>query len=243
MRDFAGKRYWLIGASEGLGAALAAELARAGAHLILSARSGDRLREVAATLPGHADILPLDVADRDSIAAAAARAGPVDGMVYLAGLYWPMRAQEWNAKQAEAMADVNFTGLVRMLGAVVPEMVARDSGHIVVIGSLAGFRGLPGAIGYGAAKAGTMSLAESLHADLKDTGIAVQLANPGFIRTRLTAKNDFNMPFLMEPEAAARAVFRHMRTRRFATSFPRPFSWIFRLGALLPDALYFRLFA
>jgi short-subunit dehydrogenase len=166
----------------------------------------------------------------------------LDGMVFLAGVYWPMRAQDWDAKAAEAMADINFTGCIRTLGAALLPMVAKGKGHIVITGSLSGFRGLPGAIGYAASKAGTMVLAESLYADLRKTGITVQLANPGFIRTRLTAKNDFTMPFIMDPDEAAAIMFRHISGNRFKTSFPTVFSWLFRGGQFLPDWLYYRLF-
>lgn len=242
MRSFAGKRYWLVGASEGLGLALAQKLSAAGAELILSARSAETLATAVAGLPGKATALPVDVGSPDSVAAAAAQLGDLDGMVFLAGVYWPMRAQDWDAKAAEAMADINFTGCIRALGAALPGMVARGRGHVVITGSLSGFRGLPGAIGYAASKAGTMVLAESLYADLRKTGIAVQLANPGFIRTRLTAKNDFQMPFIMEPEAAADIMFRHMTGNRFKVSFPTVFSWLFRGGQFLPDWLYYRMF-
>jgi len=242
MRDFAGKRYWLVGASEGLGLALAQKLSAAGAELILSARSEDTLAAAVAALPGKATPLAVDVASTESVDAAAAQLGDLDGMVFLAGVYWPMRAQDWDAKAAEAMANVNFTGCIRAVGAALPGMVARKKGHIVITGSLSGFRGLPGAIGYAASKAGTMVLAESLYADLRKTGIAVQLANPGFIRTRLTAKNDFTMPFIMEPEAAADIMFRHMQSGGFKISFPTVFSWLFRGGNFLPDWLYYRIF-
>lgn len=242
MRDFRAKRYWLVGASEGLGLALARKLSAAGAELILSARTAEALEKAAASLPGPATILPIDVSSSESVRAAAAQLPDLDGMVFLAGVYWPMRAQDWNASQAEAMADINFTGCMRIVGAAVPPMVAKNKGHIVITGSLSGFRGLPGAIGYAAAKAGTMVLAESLYADLRKSGIAVQLANPGFIRTRLTAKNDFSMPFIMEPEAAADIMFRHMQRGGFKISFPTVFSWLFRGGNFLPDWLYYRIF-
>ena len=242
MRDFRGKRYWLVGASEGLGLALAHKLSAAGADLVLSARNAETLAAAVASLPGKATALPLDVGDSAGMTAAAAQLGALDGMVFLAGVYWPMRAQDWDAKAAEAMADINFTGCIRAVGAALPGMVARGSGHVVITGSLSGFRGLPGAIGYAASKAGTMVLAESLYADLRKTGIAVQLANPGFIRTRLTAKNDFAMPFIMEPGAAADIMFRHMQSGRFKVSFPTVFSWLFRGGQLLPDWLYYRMF-
>ena len=243
MRDFRGKRYWLVGASEGLGRALAERLSAAGAEVILSARSADRLAEVAATLPGPSMTLPVDVADTASVRRAADAAGQIDGVVFLAGLYWPMAAQGWNADQVETMCDVNFTGCARVIGAALPAMVARGTGHVVITGSLSGFRGLPGAIGYGASKAGVMALAESMQADLRGSGIVVQVANPGFIRTRLTDKNSFTMPFLMEPAEAADHMFRHMQTDRFKVSFPTVFSWLFRLSQFLPDWAYYRLFA
>ncbi|MBY0350539.1 SDR family NAD(P)-dependent oxidoreductase [Tabrizicola sp.] len=242
MREFRGRRYWLVGASEGLGLALARLLSEAGAEVILSARSEVTLKTAAASLPGPATILPVDVGSTDSVSAAAAQLPDLDGMVFLAGVYWPMRAQGWDAKAAEAMADINFTGCIRAVGAALPGMVAKGRGHVVITGSLSGFRGLPGTIGYAASKAGTMVLAESLYADLRKSGIAVQLANPGFIRTRLTAKNDFTMPFIMEPERAAQIMFRHMQSGRFKVSFPTVFSWLFRGGQVLPDWLYYRMF-
>ena len=242
MTALAGQRWWLVGASEGLGAALARALSAKGVSLVLSARDAGRLQTVADGLPGPAEVLALDVTDPQAVLEAGARLGQIDGMVWLAAAYWPMRAQDWDAKAAEAMANVNFTGCVRAVGAALPGMLARGRGHVVITGSLSGFRGLPGAIGYAASKAGTMVLAESMYADLRKSGIAVQLANPGFIRTRLTAKNDFSMPFIMEPDAAARIMFRHMQSDRFKISFPTAFSWLFRGSQVLPDWLYYRMF-
>lgn len=242
MNTWAGKRYWLVGASEGLGRALADVMNRAGVELILSARNEERLQALAAELPGRSTCVPVDVSDLDSVKAAAAAAGDIDGVIYLAGVYWPFPAQEWDAEKAEAMCDINFTGAARVLGAAMPGFVARDRGHIVIVGSLSGFRGLPGSIGYGSAKAGLMHLAESMYADLRRSGIRVQLANPGFIRTRLTDKNDFRMPFLMEPEDAARHVFELMNSDQFKRNFPTLFSWVFRLSQFLPDWAYYRVF-
>ena len=240
VHDWAGKRYWLVGASEGLGLALAQVMARAGADLVLSARSGDRLAAAVATLGRPARAVVCDVADAASVRAAAVEVGPVDGVVFLAGVYTPMAAQEWDADAVEAMCDVNFTGCARVLGAVVPGMVARGAGHVIITGSLSGFRGLPGAIGYAASKAGVMALAESMYCDLRGTGVRVQLANPGFIRTRLTDKNDFAMPMLMEPEQAAAAMFALMNSDAFKANFPRSFSWLFRAANFLPDWAYYR---
>ncbi len=243
MIGWAGKRYWLVGASEGLGAALAHKMSAAGVHLILSARSEDKLNELAASLPGKSEVVPVDVSNADSVKAAAEVVGDIDGIVQIAGVYWPFGAKNWDADQAVAMADINFTGAMRLMGAVVPKFVERDAGHIVLTGSLSGFRGLPGAAAYTSSKAGVMTLAESLYADLRKTNVRVQLVNPGFVKTRLTDKNDFSMPFIMKPEDAAREVFEHMNTDAFKRSFPTLFSWVFRGSQFLPDWLYYRLFA
>jgi NADP-dependent 3-hydroxy acid dehydrogenase YdfG len=236
-----GRRYWLVGASEGLGAALAQAMAQRGARLVLSSRRADALEAVARPL--GAEVVAMDVADPASVAAAAAQVGTVDGLVWLAAVYWPMRAQDWDAEKVVAMCDINLTGCARVLGAVLPGMIARNDGHVVLTGSLSGFRGLPGAVAYGASKAGVMSLAETLRADLAHTGVRIQLANPGFIRTRLTAMNDFAMPQLMEPAQAADQIIRLMESGRFSRSFPTPFQWLLRGSAFLPEWLYYKLVA
>ena len=241
MRDWQGKRYWIIGASAGLGRAVALEISKRGAEVILSARSKDELETLAGECPGPAQVVPVDIADAGSVAVAAKAAGEVDGLVFLAGVYWPMTAQDFDGEKAASMLDINLTGAVRVLGHVVPGMVAKGQGHIVLTGSLSGFRGLPGAVGYGASKAGIMSLAETMHADLRGTGVDVQLVNPGFIRTRLTDKNEFSMPFIMEPDAAARRFVEHMQGDSFARNFPTLFSLFFRASQFLPDWLYYPL--
>lgn len=242
MRDWTGKRYWLVGASEGLGRSLAQIMSRSGVELVLSARSEDKLQALAAELPGVSTVVPVDIGDRASVEAAAAEVGEVDGIVFLAGVYSPMKAQDWDADKVEQMFDINLTGAARVLGQVIKPMVARDAGHIVLIGSLSAYRGLPGAIGYSASKAGLMALAESMHGDLRKTGVEVQLVNPGFIKTRLTEQNDFDMPFIMEPEAAAQEVFEHLNTDHFQKAFPFGFSLLFRLSRFLPTALYEAIF-
>jgi len=237
----AGKTYWIIGASEGLGRALSFELAQAGARLVLSARTDARLAAVSEAV-GGAKVVPLDVTDIHSVARAVAIAGRFDGIVYCAGRYEPMTATQWDADEAEAICDVNFMGAMRVLGRVVPDMVRRGSGHVVVIGSLSAHRGLPGAIGYGASKAALMNLAESILADTRGTGVKVQLANPGFIATRLTEKNKFRMPYMMTAEDAARHTAAFMRGRKFRTDFPFPFSALFTFGKFLPLSIFQRLF-
>ncbi|PIV73340.1 MAG: short-chain dehydrogenase [Rhodobacteraceae bacterium CG17_big_fil_post_rev_8_21_14_2_50_65_11] len=237
---FQGKTYWLIGASEGLGRDLAGLLAGEGATLVLSARNADRLDSLAASLPG-ARALPMDVTDDASVREAAATLGEIDGVIYCAGAYEPMSAENWDVAEALKVSEVNYTGALRSLGHVVPGMAARGAGHIVLIGSLAGFRGLPGAIGYGASKSALMHLAENLYMDLSRKGIRVQQVNPGFIKTRLTEKNTFNMPYIITPGDAARRTLKAMTSGRFATSYPWQMAAFFRAGAVMPIRLFRRL--
>ncbi|MCG7521152.1 SDR family oxidoreductase [Ruegeria sp. Ofav3-42] len=239
MSSFEGKTYWIVGASEGLGRALAEALSRQGATLILSARNTDRLAEICAALP-NAEAVPCDVTDLDSVRRAAVEAGEVDGLVYNAGAYEPMRTGDWDTEAVLAMTDVNYIGALRVLGETVRRFVRAGQGDITLIGSLSGYRGLPAAVGYAASKAALISLAETMRHDLAGTGVTVRIVNPGFIKTRLTEKNNFKMPMLMTPEDAADRVVKALSRRRFRTDFPAPFSWVIRLIDFLPDFLVYR---
>lgn len=238
---FSGKTWWIIGASEGLGRALAEALDLRGAHLVLSARGANRLQDLAESLR-NARALPFDVTDAKATQTAVEKVGKLDGLIYCVGQYDPMSVKQWNPEQVALMTRANFTGALDLLAHALPPMLRRNRGHIVLIGSLAGYTGLPGAIGYGASKAALMHLAENLQADLRDTGLTVKQVNPGFIRTRLTAKNSFEMPFILTPEEAAQRTIRAIESRRFATAFPMLFSWLFRAGRFLPRSLFLRIF-
>ena len=179
--DWTRKRYWLVGASEGLGRAVAGVMSRAGADLVLSARNAGRLDELAAELPGRAQAVPLDVSDRAAVEAAAAEIGDIDGMVYLAGVYWPLGAQAWDNAKNETMADINYTGAMRTVGAVLPRMLERGQGHIVLTGSLSGFRGLPGAVAYGSSNAAVMYMAEAVQADSEEAAAMGISGTPAFL--------------------------------------------------------------
>lgn len=242
MRDWSGKRYWLVGASEGLGRALAHQMSRAGVEVIVSARSEERLQDLVAELPGRARYVTVDISDSDSVAAAVAEVGEIDGVVFLAGIGTLMKAQDWHPEGVERLFDINLLGAARVVGRVIKPMVARNAGHIVMIGSLSAYRGLPGSIGYSASKAGLMALAESIHGDLKDTDITVQLTNPGYIQTRMQDDNPYSKPFIMSPEDAAREVFDQMNTDRFHKAFPFAFSLLFRFSRFLPTGLYEAIF-
>ena len=236
-----GKKYWIIGASEGLGRELSIQLSNLGVKLIISARNKTRLNELSSVT--KAKVLALDVLDIDAIKQASKSVGIIDGIIYVAGDYTPLNSTTWNVEEVDKMIAVNFTGAAKVLGFIVPKFLKQNNGHIVMIGSLSGFRGLPNAIGYGASKAAMMHLAENIKADLYKTPIKIQLINPGFIKTRLTEKNNFKMPFIMSVEDAAKRVIIAMNSNRFQTNFPLIFSLLFRASNLLPAFIYFWLFS
>jgi short-subunit dehydrogenase len=238
--DWRGKRVWLVGASAGIGAALAGELARRGARLALSARNADKLRALGIA---EALLLPCDATDNRSLAAAReallAAWGGVDLVVYLAGDYVPMRADNFDLATAEKVVTINFTAAMRLTACVLPEL--RAGGGIVFVASVAGYRGLPKALCYGPGKAALIHFAECLHLDLAPQGIGVWVVNPGFVATRLTAHNDFTMPALLSPQRAALAMVDGLRSGRFDIHFPKRFTRLMKCFALLPYRWYFPL--
>jgi short-subunit dehydrogenase len=242
MIEWSNKRYWIVGASEGLGLALAKKMSEAGASLVLTARNEARLKEIAASLPNKAEVLPLDITNLAAVKKSAKILKNLDGFVFLAGAYWPMSAQEWDIGKVTKMVNVNLIGALHTLEVILPMFIEKNRGHLVFTGSLAGYRGLPAALGYGSSKAAIANLSETLRYDLKETSIKVQLINPGFIKTRLTDKNKFKMPQIMAPEDAAEKMFSNMNKNNFSSSFPAPFSWLFRVSRVLPDSIYFKLF-
>jgi short-subunit dehydrogenase len=240
--DWNGKRVWLVGASTGIGAALARDLARRGARLALSSRNGDKLR--ALNIHG-ALILPCDATNSVSLTAArlslCSAFGGVDLVIYLAGDYAPMQADSFDIEAAEKIFEVNFLGAARLGATVFSDLQA--GGGIAFVASIAGYRGLPRALAYGPGKAALINFAESLYFDLAPKRIGVWCINPGFVATRLTDKNDFDMPALITPDQAAGEIVKGFRSGRFEIHFPKRFSWAMKLVAHLPYRLFFALVA
>jgi NAD(P)-dependent dehydrogenase (short-subunit alcohol dehydrogenase family) len=237
-----GRRVWIVGASSGIGRATASALHALGALVHVSARDARALAEFAASHPG-AVALPLDVCEPAQLRDAARRilaGGTIDLVMYSAGHYRAMRATGFDLREALRHQQVNFAGALHLLDAVLPSLLARG-GHVSLVASVAGYRGLPNGLAYGPTKAALIHLAENLYLDLHDLGVGVSVINPGFVETPMTAQNTFRMPALLTPEQAARAIVRGWEQGRFEIHFPARFTGWLKLLRVLPFSLYARI--
>jgi short-subunit dehydrogenase len=235
----------ITGASTGLGRALAVEFGRRGHSLGLVARRGDLLEAVASEVRaagGRAASATADVTDRRALQAAVASLvealGPVDILIANAGAGGPTPATKIDAERICAMMRLNYDGVVYAVEAALPDMLRRGAGQIVAVSSVAGWRGLPASGAYSASKAAVSTLMESFGIELRSRGIAVTTVHPGFVKTPLTAKNRFPMPFLLEADRAARIMVDGILARRRTVDFP--FRMVLLMGFVrrLPAAVY-----
>lgn len=235
---------WITGAGSGIGRALALEMSAAGWQVAASARTAAALDALAAECPSVRPY-PLDVTDEagcvETVARIEREMGPIAQAVLNAGTHRPMSATAFSAGAFADLIETNLLGTVRSLAPVMAAMIARRSGRIAVVASVAGYSGLPTAAAYGASKAALVNMAEALRPELAAAGIVLQLVSPGFVRTPLTDRNTFPMPFLMPVEAAARRLRRGLGHDRFEIVFPRRLAWLLKLLRILPYPLYFPL--
>jgi NAD(P)-dependent dehydrogenase (short-subunit alcohol dehydrogenase family) len=239
--DWHGKSVWLVGASSGIGEATAAALHAAGAGVFVSARNAAALARFVDAHPG-AVAVPLDASDPVAVKAAAQiveHAGPVDLVMYCAGYYKPVRADDFDLSEMLKHQQVNYLGVLYVLDAMLPHFLQRQAGHISIVSSVAGYRGLPKSLAYGPTKAALINLAEALYVDLKTSGIGVSVINPGFVKTPATANNDFPMPGLMTTAEAATEILAGWRQGAFEIHFPKRFTLWRKALRILPYAAYF----
>jgi NAD(P)-dependent dehydrogenase (short-subunit alcohol dehydrogenase family) len=244
--DWKGRTVWLVGASTGIGRATASALHAAGARVVVSARSREALDAFVAAHPGSLAIA-LDATDREAMHGAATRIvashGHLDLAMYCAGTYAAMRATAFDLDVALRHVRVNYEGALFMLDAVLPTLLAQArtgrGGHISLVSSVAGFRGLPQSLAYGPTKAALINLAETLYLDLEGLKIGVSAINPGFVETPLTAQNAFKMPALITPEEAAAHILAGWRAGDFEIHFPKRFTAWLKAMRLLPYSVYF----
>jgi short-subunit dehydrogenase len=237
-------RVWLIGASTGIGAATARQLLAGGARVAISARQAEKLSDVAGGHP-NARIEPLDFTDSAQVAAAWHRIliawGGLDLVLILAGTHAEIRAWELTEQNAMALLETNLHAVIKTTAVVLPVLLAQGKGAIGIVASVAGYRGLPKALIYGASKAALINFAETLYLDLHPKGLGVYLINPGFVKTPLTDRNEFRMPHLISADEAATAIVAGLAAGDFEIDFPKTFTRQLKFLRILPYRWYFAL--
>ncbi len=237
------KTVWVTGAGSGIGRTVARRLAQNGWQVAASARTARDLDSLAAEVPGRITAFQLDVtreADcNDTAARIEQNLGPIDLAIFNAGSYFPTTAENFSVANFRKTVDVNLMGEVNCMGAVVPAMLARRAGHIVLMASLTGYVGLPTAASYGATKAALISIAQAFKPDFERFGIAISVINPGFVKTPATDRNTFEMPFLISADEAADHILKGIERGKFEIAFPWQMSLLIRLLASLPNSLKF----
>jgi NAD(P)-dependent dehydrogenase (short-subunit alcohol dehydrogenase family) len=243
IKDWTGRVVWLVGASSGIGRATAELLHARGATVIVSARSGAAIQAFAQQHAGSLAIA-LDATDRAAMRAAAEqvvqRCGRIDLAVYCAGHYQAMRATAFDLDEMLRHQQVNYVGALHLLDAVLPQLLRQQAGHISLVASVAGYRGLPNSLAYGPTKAALINLAQTLYLDLQPQGLGVSVVNPGFVETPLTSQNRFSMPALISPAEAALEIVQGWEAGRFEIHFPKRFTLWLKALSHVGDALYFK---
>jgi short-subunit dehydrogenase len=239
---------WITGASSGIGKEVARQYAQAGHTVCISARSSESLAAVAqeyAGLPGQIHVFPIDVTDIAAVESAytqmCEQVGLPDLSILNAGTHKENPVAEFDRELYSRIMDINYMGVVNCMQALVPGCVERRNGHIAVVSSVAGYRGLPKASAYGASKAALINMCEALQPELAAYNVKLRLINPGFVRTPLTDLNEFDMPFIMEVEDAARRMISKLEGNYFEITFPRRFTFILKVLRMLPYGLYLRM--
>jgi NADP-dependent 3-hydroxy acid dehydrogenase YdfG len=245
IKNWQDKRVWIIGASTGIGAALATALLNQGARVALSSRKAEALKALRVGHEKNALVLSLDLTLPEQMTSAQNTLvktwGGYDLILFVAGDHKPMRAWDFKLDDARHLVEINLMGVVNGLSIVIPQFLSQQKGHIAIVASVGGYGGLPQALIYGATKAACINMAETLYLDLQQKNIAVTLINPGFVKTPLTDKNTFNMPALVSAEEAATEIIRGLARGDFEIHFPKRFTLWLKLLRILPYRMYFYL--
>ena len=242
--NFANQRVWVIGASSGIGEACAKALLQHNAKVALSSRRIERLEAIAKAFdPSQSLLLPVDVmntaAIRNAYQTIIQQWGGIDLLLFVSGIYIPLRADDFNIEDAQKTVDSNILGPMSAVATVLPDMLKAGRGHIAIVGSVAGYSGLPKALAYGPTKAAMINFCETLFYDLQPKGIGVHMISPGFVATEATAQNDFEMPALISAEEAAKEILQGIQRGEFDIHFPKRFSGFLKFLRILPYPIYF----
>lgn len=248
------KTCWIIGASHGIGEALAKKYFNSGFNLAISARSEDKLKlirnDLLAQNQNHLNqilITKTDVTEAISIQSSLdfilEKFDHIDLVIFCSGIYQPTSALNFDLEKSHQTIAVNLGGALNLLHVILPQMLQQKFGHIAFVASVAGYRGLPQSFAYGASKAGLINLCEGIYPELKRQNINLSLINPGFVKTRLTDKNSFVMPFLLAPEKAATEIFNGLQAKKFEIHFPKKFTYLLKFLRILPNFFFLKIIA
>jgi len=234
---------WIIGGGSGIGASVAKLLAERGWTVAISGRRRDKLDEAAKASAGIRPYV-LDVTDSDAIkttiAAIVADLGRIDLFIFGAAAWQPMDVGDYDFEKFEKVVDTNYLGLLRIAGPLLKQMESQGGGHFSVIASVAGYFGLPRSAAYSSTKAGLINLLETMRAELAPKNIKVRMIAPGFVKSELTNKNDFPMPFLMETDDAAKRIVDGLtQSDGFEIAFPKRMVWLMKTVRWLPYPVFF----
>lgn len=245
MISLQGRTVWVVGASSGIGEGLALELARRGAVVAISSRRAEVLTALAEKIRatgGRVECFPLDVMNLEQLKAAQrnieAQLGTLDIVISNAGNHIPTRPLKFDAAEYRSIMDLNYGGMVHVLEATLPRMIERKAGRFVGVASLTGYRGLPSAEAYGASKAAMINFLEALRFQMAEVGVGITIVNPGFVKTPLTDKNNFPMPFLIDTAKAARIICDGIEREKKEIAFPFPFNLLLKIGRVVPYPIY-----
>lgn len=235
--SFVGETIWIIGASSGIGKALAKELSDQGAQLLLSARTEEKLKDLREVVGDHHRIYPLDVSDagqvKRTVDAIRASTPTLDRVLFLAAIYDPQPISNIDTRFAAHLIQVNFIGALHVTENIMPIFKEQGAGQLALCASVAGYTGLPNGQPYSASKAALINFAESLQCETPDN-IDIKLINPGFVETPMTDKNNFEMPMKIKPEDAAKAIAAGLRRKSFEIHFPKKFTYMVKCLSSLP---------
>lgn len=236
------RKIWITGASTGIGAACAREFVRRGATVALSARSEEKLLKLAKSLGPKAFPVPCDVSSKASVVAAVADVtrtiGGIDTVFLNAGTWEEMDLANFDSEIFEKTIQVNYLGIVYGIEASLPELFKSKSGHLVGMSSSVAYRGMPRAEAYCASKSAARAMLQGLRCQLAPHGITTTVVMPGFVKSPLTDRNDFPMPFLMETKKAAKIIANGIARGKSEIKFPWQFITLMKIAAHMPDSLY-----
>jgi len=246
------KNCWIIGASSGIGLELVKKYYENDYNVVISSRSLSDLENLKTTILAENPqknneifIANFDVVNienfTDALQNILQKFPQIDLVIFASALYERFSAENFDLNLAKKIIDVNFNGFLNLLHLIIPQFLKQKSGHIACIASVAGYSGLPQSFVYGASKSALINLCEGIYPELKQKNIDLSIINPGFVKTRLTEKNNFEMPFIISPKQASYYIYQGLNAKKFEIHFPKKFTYFLKFLRILPYGFYLKM--